>query len=63
MKNLLKLRESIKNFADTIGKIGENILLADYRELNTKSKSEACKRVSELIEIPRYTKPDDPPRS
>lgn len=58
MENLPKLRESIKNFANAMGEIGENILLSSYRELNTEGQSEARKRVSELTEIPRYTKPD-----
>ena len=62
MENLPKLRETIKNFANVIGEIGENTLLADYRELNTDGQSEARKRVSELTEIPRYTKPDEPPQ-
>lgn len=62
MENLPKLREVIKNLANVIDEIGENILLADYRELNTDGQSEARKRVSELTEIPRYTKPDEPPQ-
>lgn len=62
MENLPKLRESIKNFANAIGEIGENILLSNYRELNTEGQSEARKRVSELTEIPRYTKPDTSPQ-
>lgn len=62
MENLPKLRESIKNFANVIGEIGENILLSNYRELNTEGQSEAIKRVEELTEIPRYTKPDEPPQ-
>lgn len=62
MENLPKLRESIKNIANVIGEIGENILLADYRELNTEGQSEARKRVSELTEIPRYTNPDESPQ-
>lgn len=62
MEKLPKLRESIKNFANAIGEIGENILLSSYRELNTEGQSEARKRVSELTEISRYTKPDEPPQ-
>ena len=62
MKNLPKLRESIKNFSSAIDEIGENILLNDYRELNAEGQGEARKRISELTEIPRYTKPDEPPQ-
>lgn len=40
----------------------ERNLLADYRKLNKIGQSEAQKRVSELTEIPRYTKPDEPPK-
>lgn len=40
---------------------GEQILLFDYRKLNDTGQSEARKRVNELTEIPRYTKPDDSP--
>lgn len=62
IENLPKLRKSIKNFANAIGEIGENILLSNYRELNTEGQGEAIKRVSELTEIPRYTKPDESPK-
>lgn len=55
-----QLPEHIKEQKSKIDKIGENILLTDYRELNTEGQSEARKRVSELTEIPRYTKPDEP---
>lgn len=40
----------------------ERNLLADYRKLNKIGQSEARKRVSELTEIPRYTKPDESPK-
>ena len=40
----------------------EELLLNDYRKLNEIGQLEARKRVSELTEIPRYTKPDDPPQ-
>ena len=53
-----RLPERTKEIKNKIDKIGENILLADYRELNTDGQAEARKRVSELTEIPRYTKPD-----
>lgn len=43
-------------------KQGEELLLNDYRKLNKIGQSEARKRVSELTEIPRYTKPDEPPQ-
>lgn len=54
--------ERTKNLKRKIDKIGENILLADYRELNTEGQNEARKRVNELTEIPRYTKPPEPPQ-
>lgn len=55
-----RLPERTKEIKNKIDKIGENILLADYRELNTDGQAEARKRVSELTEIPRYTQPDLP---
>lgn len=57
-----QLPERTKDIKDKIDTIGENILLADYRELNTKGQSEARKRVNELTEIPRYTKQAEPPQ-
>lgn len=57
-----QLPERTKELKNRIDKIGENILLADYRELNTDGRSEARKRVHELTEIQRYTKPDTPPQ-
>lgn len=39
----------------------EKLLLDNYRKLNSSGRTEARKRVSELTEIPRYTKPDEPP--
>lgn len=36
-------------------------LMLAYDELNDNGKEEAVKRVEELTEIPRYTKPDNPP--
>ena len=40
----------------------EKELTANYLKLNTTGKTEARKRVHELTEIPRYTKPDEPPQ-
>lgn len=40
----------------------ERELTTNYLKLNTVGKAEARKRVSELTEIPRYTKSDDPPQ-
>lgn len=37
----------------------EEGLVAKFRKLNKIGQSEADKRVEELTEIPRYTKPDD----
>lgn len=34
-------------------------LISDYNKLNTLGKGEAIKRVEELTEIPKYTKPDN----
>lgn len=61
-ENLPKFKETIKKFSNAVDKWGENILLADYRELNSEGRSEAIKRVRELTEIQRYTKPDTPPQ-
>ena len=43
-------------------KQGEELLLNDYRKLSEIGQLEARKRVSELTEIPRYTKTDEPPQ-
>lgn len=43
-------------------KQGEELLLENYRKLNDIGQSEARKRVKELTEIPRYTKPTTPPQ-
>lgn len=43
-------------------KQGEELLLNDYRKLSEIGQLEARKRVSELTEIPRYTKPDESPK-
>ncbi len=40
----------------------EELLLNDYRKLNEIGQLEARKRVSELTEISRYIKPDEPPQ-
>lgn len=37
-------------------------ILASLKTLNTAGQKEASKRVEELTEIPRYTKPDEPPQ-
>lgn len=57
-----QLPERTKELKNKIDKIGENILLGDYRELNTDGQSEARKRVRELTEIPRYTSSTTPPQ-
>ncbi len=50
--------ENLYSFASS----GEELLLNDYRKLSEIGQSEARKRVSELTEIPRYTKTDEPPQ-
>lgn len=40
----------------------EESLLANYRKLNDIGQKKAVERVEELTEIPRYTKPDEPPQ-
>ena len=55
-----RLHKSVVNAKNTIEELGENILLSDYRKLNASGKEEAQKRIGELTEIPRYTKPDEP---
>lgn len=61
-ENLPKFKETIKKISNSVDKWGENILLANYKELNAEGKSEAIKRVRELTEIPRYTSPTTPPQ-
>ena len=61
-----KVEEQIKNYIKS-GKVHlvteyEKELTANYLKLNTTGKTEARKRVHELTEIPRYTKPDEPPQ-
>ena len=57
-----KLPARMRKTGTRIDKIGENILLANYRELNRDGQSEARKRVAELTEIPRYTNPPETPQ-
>jgi transcriptional regulator with XRE-family HTH domain len=61
-----KVEEQIQNNIKS-GKVhlvteDEKELTANYLKLNTTGKTEARKRVHELTEIPRYTKPDEPPQ-
>ena len=37
-------------------------MLGAYNRLNNAGRKEAVKRVDELTELPRYTKPNDPPQ-
>lgn len=39
----------------------ENILLENYKKLNSKGRTEAQKRVQELTELPRYTEIEEAP--
>lgn len=59
-----QLRQKDDSYEDSYSfdNLGEKILLNDYRILNEIGQSEARKRIAELTEIPRYTKPDDPPQ-
>ena len=50
----LQQLEETKYFFDDSEKILEH-----YNKLNTLGKDEAIKRVEELTEIPKYTKPDE----
>mgnify|MGYP001070276304 CR=1 FL=1 len=59
--NLQKLYDSYED-SYSFDNLGEKRLLKDYRMLNEIGQLEARKRVAELTEIPRYTKPDDPPQ-
>ncbi len=61
-ESIPRVQEAVKNLNSTIEELQENIMISDYRKLNNSGKEEARKRVNELTEIPRYTKPDDPPR-
>lgn len=54
--------EELNRVIEQRQKQGEELLVNDYRKLNEIGQSEARKRVSELTEIPRYIKPDDPPQ-
>ena len=50
---------------DEMGRVGRNSLmeiLASLKRLNQTGQQEAAKRVEELTELPRYTKPDEPPQ-
>ena len=59
--NLQKLYDSYED-SYSFDNLGEKRLLKDYRMLNEIGQLEARKRVAELTEIPRYTKPDAPPQ-
>ena len=59
--NLQKLYDSYED-SYSFDNLGEKKLLKDYRMLNEIGQLEARKRVAELTEIPRYTKPDAPPQ-
>ena len=59
--NLQQLYDSYED-SYSFDNLGEKRLLKDYRMLNEIGQLEARKRVAELTEIPRYTKPDDPPQ-
>ena len=54
--------EELNRVIEQRQKQGEELLVNDYRKLNEIGQSEARKRVSELTEIPRYTKPDESPQ-
>ena len=58
-----QLRKKGKSYEDSysFANFGEKLLLNDYKKLNDIGQSEARKRVSELTEIPRFTKLDEPP--
>lgn len=60
-----QLRQKDDSYEDSYSfdNLGEKILLNDYRILNEIGQSEARKRIAELTEIPRYTKPDEPPQN
>lgn len=51
LNNLKELRQQERN--------NKQQLLNSYEKLNTDGKKEAIKRVEELTEIPKYTKPDN----
>lgn len=57
-----RLHESAESIKNVIEELGESNLLSDYRKLNVSGKTEAQKRVNELTELSRYTKPDEPPQ-
>ena len=59
-ESFFRNHESVESIKNVIEGLGENVLLSDYRELNVSGKTEAQKRIHELTEIPRYTKPDAP---
>lgn len=52
-----RLKESVHEQLERLGK-----LQAAYKRLNEIGQEEAAKRIEELTEIPRYTKPDEPPQ-
>lgn len=46
--------------SDILNETQFNILKKAYNSLNNSGKKEAIKRVEELTELPRYTRPDPP---
>lgn len=62
-------KDAVDRFGDIAGKVskaaddyGKTLLLSKYEKLNADGQGEALKRITELTELPRYTKPDKPPR-
>lgn len=60
-----KFTDASIGFKEALGETEANELRriqTAYNQLNRKGKAKAVERVEELTEIPRYTKPDEPPQ-
>lgn len=57
----MQLQEKVDLLFNNINELiqEENLLINNYRLLNTSGREEAFKRVEELTEIPKYTKQED----
>lgn len=59
LENISNYEPPFKEITDVHLELFEHKLLGNYRLLNEEGKKEANKRVEELTEITRYTKPQD----
>lgn len=57
---IIDINENPENWGIDKNTHSKNRIDHAFKKLNTAGKKEAAKRVEELTELPRYTKPDEP---